>query len=105
MTPGPSNAPRYVDIIKDKTLLRRIAETMGDVTAMIQDGSSGQEVLDEAETRIYGIRQGRSVRGLEHISTVILFLVYDRLNVLAESGRAVPDCPPAWWTWTGPSPA
>ena len=89
VTPGPSNAPRYVDIIKDKTLLRRIAETMGDVTAMIQDGSSGQEVLDEAETRIYGIRQGRSVRGLEHISTVILS-VYDRLNVLAESGRAVP---------------
>ena len=29
----------YVAIIKDKTLLRRIAETAGDLTAMIQEGT------------------------------------------------------------------
>ena len=32
VTPSPSNVTKYVDIVKDKTLLRRIAETMADVT-------------------------------------------------------------------------
>ena len=89
-TPTAANVGEYVAIIKDKTLLRRIAETAGDMTAMIQQGTdSGQDVLEAAEQRVYAIRQGRAARGLTPISAVLLD-VYDRLNELAASDAAVP---------------
>ena len=89
-TPTAANVGEYVAIIKDKTLLRRIAETAGELTAMVQEGTgTAQEVLEAAEQRIYAIRQGRSAQGLAHISSVILN-VYERLNELAASDSAVP---------------
>ena len=90
ITPTAANIKEYVAIVKDKSLLRRIAQTAGDLTAMVREGSgTAQEVLEAAEQRIYAIRQGRSSQGLEHISTVILG-VYDRLAELAASDSAVP---------------
>ena len=89
-TPTAANVGEYMAIIKDKTLLRRIAETAGDMTAMVQQGTdSGQDVLEAAEQRVYAIRQGRAARGLTPISAVLLD-VYDRLNELAASDAAVP---------------
>ena len=90
ITPTSANVQEYLGIVRDKALLRRIAETSGEITAMIQEGTAtAQEALEAAEQRIYAIRQGRNTQGLEHISSVILG-VYDRLNELAESGNAVP---------------
>ena len=90
ITPTAANVKEYVAIVKDKALLRRIAETAGALTALVQEGTgTGQEVLEAAEQRIYAIRQGRAAQGLTHISSVILD-VYERLNELAASGQAVP---------------
>ncbi|MBU5435342.1 replicative DNA helicase [Pseudoflavonifractor sp. MSJ-37] len=90
ITPTAANVKEYVAIVKDKSLLRRIAETAGAMTAMIQEGTgTAQDVLEAAEQRIYAIRQGRAARGLEHISGVILN-VYERLAELAASDSAVP---------------
>ena len=90
VTPTAANVMEYVAILKDKSLLRRIAETAGDLTAMVQEGTgTAQEVLEAAEQRIYAIRQGRGAQGLEHISTVILG-VYDRLNELPARGSDFP---------------
>ena len=90
ITPTAANVKEYVAIVKDKALLRRIAETAGELTALVQEGTgTGQEVLEAAEQRIYAIRQGRAAQGLTHISSVILD-VYERLNELAASGQAVP---------------
>ena len=90
ITPTAANVKEYVAIVKDKALLRRIAETAGDLTAMIQEGTgTAQDVLEAAEQRIYAIRQGRAAQGLEHISSVILN-VYERLSELAASDSAVP---------------
>ena len=90
VTPTAANVAEYVAIVKDKALLRRIAETAADLTGMIQEGTgTAREVLEAAEQRIYAIRQGRSAQGLEHISSVILN-VYERLNELAASEQAVP---------------
>ena len=90
VTPTAANVAEYMDIVKDKALLRRIAETAGDLTAMVQEGTgTAQEVLEAAEQRIYATRQGRGAQGLEHISTVILG-VYDRLNELAARGSDFP---------------
>ena len=90
ITPTAANVKEYIDNIKDKTLLRRVAETAGDLTEMIHQGTdTGQDILEAAEQRIYAIRQGRSSRGLTPISDV-LFDVYDRLSELAASDSAVP---------------
>ncbi len=90
ITPTAANVKEYVAIVKDKALLRRIAETAGDLTALIQEGTgTAQEVLEAAEQRIYAIRQGRGAQGLEHISTVILS-VYERLNELSAQDSEVP---------------
>ncbi len=89
-TPTAANVGEYIEIIKDKTLLRRVAETAGDLTAMIQEGTgTGQDILEVAEQRIYAIRQGRAARGLIPISDVIID-VYDRLEELAASDRNIP---------------
>ena len=89
-TPTAANVKEYIGIMKDKTLLRRIAETAGDLSAMVQQGTdTGQDVLEAAEQRIYAIRQGRANRGLTPISTVLID-VYDRLNELASNDSPVP---------------
>ena len=89
-TPTAANVLEYVEIIRDKTLLRRVAETAGELTALVQEGTdSGQDVLEAAEQRIYAIRQGRAAKGLTPISSVLIE-VYDRLSELAASGSAIP---------------
>ena len=89
-TPTAANIKEYIDILKDKTLLRRVAETAGDLTDMIRQGTdTGQDILEAAEQRIYAIRQGRAARGLTPISDVLID-VYDRLSELAASDSAIP---------------
>lgn len=90
ITPTSANVLEYASIVKDKSLLRQIATTAGDITGMITraDGS-GQDILEAAEQRIYAIRQGRAARGLTHISAVMQD-VYTRLEELAASDSAVP---------------
>ena len=89
-TPTAANVKEYIGIMKDKTLLRRIAETAGDLSNMVQQGAdTGADLLEAAEQRIYAIRQGRASRGLTPISAVLLD-VYDRLEELAANDSPVP---------------
>ncbi len=89
-TPTAANVKEYIGILKDKALLRRVAETAGELTALVQQGTeTGQNVLDTAEQRIYAIRQGRAARGLTPISAILVD-VYDRLTELAASDTEIP---------------
>lgn len=88
-TPTAANVMEYVEILKDKTLLRRVGETAGDLLAALEQGTAtGQDILELAEQRIYAIRQGRAARGLIPISQVLID-VYGRLNELASSNSAI----------------
>ncbi len=90
ITPTAANVKEYISIVRDKSLLRRVAEAAGEVTGLVQAGEgTGAQVLDIAEQKIYAIREGRSTRGLEHISAAIQN-VYDRLGELAASGNEIP---------------
>ena len=89
-TPTAANVGEYVDIVRDKALLRRIGDLAGEMTSMVMEGGAGaQTVLEAAEKKIFSIRQGRAAQGLEHISSVILS-VYQRLGELAASESAIP---------------
>lgn len=90
ITPTAANIKEYIAIVRDKALLRRVAETAGELTGLVQSGEgTGTQVLDVAEQKIYAIREGRATRGLEHISMAIQN-VYDRLDELAASGGGMP---------------
>ena len=90
ITPTSANVKEYISIVRDKSLLRRVSAAAGEITGMVQEGEgTGAQVLEAAEQKIYAIRQGRSARGLEHISLTIQG-VYDRLGELAASGNEFP---------------
>jgi len=90
VTPTAANVKEYISIVKDKALLRRLAEASGEITVLVQDGGgTAQAVLEAAEQKIYAIRQGRASQGLEPISQIILD-VMDRLSELAAQGNAFP---------------
>ena len=90
VTPTAANVMEYVEIVKDKALLRRVAETAGDISAMVQEGTStGGDVLEAAEQRIYAIRQGKGAQGLTPISAITAD-VYARIGELADSGNEFP---------------
>ena len=80
----------YLLQLMDKALLRRIAETAGELTTLVQEGGeTAQAVLDLAEQRVYAIRQGRSAQGLEPLSKILVD-VFDQLQELSMSGSEVP---------------
>ncbi|MDE6107465.1 MAG: replicative DNA helicase [Oscillospiraceae bacterium] len=90
ITPTAANVEEYVNIVRDKALLRQVANTAGSITDLVREGTaSAQEALDLAEQRIYALRQGRSAQGLEPISPIIQDVI-QRLNELAASGSEVP---------------
>ncbi len=90
ITPTSANVREYIAIVRDKSLLRKVAGAAGEISALVQNGEgTGSQVLEAAEQKIYAIRQGRAARGLEHISLAIQS-VYDRLGELAASGREIP---------------
>lgn len=90
ITPTAANVMEYAAIVRDKALLRRIAEVAGELTGIIQEGTdTAQAVLEVAEQKIYAIRQGRNPKGLEHISSVLIKM-FDQLNLLAASDSDIP---------------
>ena len=72
VTPTAANVMEYVDIVADKALLRRVGETAGELAQLVRaEAGTASQLLETAEQRIYAIRQGRSARGLSHISSVM----------------------------------
>ena len=114
ITPTAANVKEYVRIVKDKALLRRISDTAGDLTKLVQEGGeTAHAVLDLAEQRIYAIRQGRNTQGLEPLSKILVD-VFDHLQELSLAGSDVPGMatgfvdldrtltglhPPSWSFW------
>ena len=90
ITPTAANVEEYVNIVRDKSLLRQVAETAGGITQLVREGTAtAQETLDLAEQRIYAIRQGREIQGLEPISPIIQD-TFRRLTELSASGSDIP---------------
>ena len=89
VTPTAANVMEYVQIVRDKSLLRRLATTAGEITALVDEGTgTGEEVMEAAEQKIYAIRQGRAAQGLIPISAITAD-VYARIGELSESDRPV----------------
>ena len=90
ITPTAANAVRYANIVRDKSMLRGLAQAASDITETVysQVGTPA-EMLESAEKKIYALRKGERGDSLEHIGTV-LHKVFDRLTELAQSDSAIP---------------
>ena len=93
VTPTAANVMRYVEIVRDKALLRGIAAVASEITASVNDGTgSSEDVLETAERKIYALRQGKTLGGLEPISS-ILGEVYKNLTELSKTKGGIPGLP------------
>ena len=90
ITPTAANVMDYVDIVADKSVLRRVGETAGELSEMVRaEAGTAAQVLEAAEQRIYAIRQGRSAQGMSHISSV-MNEVWETVKTLQAQGGEFP---------------
>ena len=90
ITPTAANAVRYAGIVRDKAMLRNLAQAAQEIQETVQQqlGTPG-EMLEAAEKKIYALRKGERGDSLEHIG-LILPKVYDRLAELSRSDSMIP---------------
>lgn len=88
IVPSISNVEVYAGIVRDKYDVRVLMQT---ARGIIDDASSGEQasavLLDSAEQRIFDIRQGKSMKGLQHIKEILLE-TFDRLDRLGSEDAA-----------------
>ena len=90
ITPTAANAVRYANIVRDKAMLRGLAQAADDISETVYSQvGTPSEMLESAEKKIYGLRKGERGDSLEHIGT-ILHKVFDRLTELSQSDSAIP---------------
>ena len=90
ITPTAANAVRYANIVKDKAMLRGLADAASDISENVfEQIGTPAEILENAEKKIYALRKGERSDSLEHIG-VTLHKVFDRLTELSQSDSAIP---------------
>jgi len=90
ITPTAANVVRYANIVRDKALLRGLAQAATEISETVysQVGTPA-EMLEAAEQKIYALRKGERGDSLEHVGTV-LHKFFDRLTELSQSDAMIP---------------
>lgn len=82
IVPSISNVESYAKIVRDKYDIRTLITTARDIIEDAADGATdAAALLDSAEQRIFDIRRGKNMQGLQRINEVIL-QTFDRLDML-----------------------
>ena len=90
ITPTSANVMEYVKIVRDKALLRSVAQAASEITAMVQEGiGTASDTLEAAEQKIFSIRRGQSAKDMVPIRQVLPD-VLDRLSEMSESETHLP---------------
>ena len=90
ITPTAANVVRYANIVREKAMLRGLAQASTDIAEMVhEEVGTASEMLENAEKKIYALRKGERGDSLEHVGT-ILHKVFDRLTELSLSDSAIP---------------
>ena len=90
ITPTAANVVRYANIVREKAMLRGLAQASSDIAEMVhEEVGTASEMLESAEKKIYALRKGERGDSLEHVGT-ILHKVFDRLTELSLSDSAIP---------------
>ena len=90
ITPTAANAMRYANIVRDKAMLRGLADAATKISESVYNQvGTPSEILESAEKKIYSLRKGETGDSLEHIG-VTLHKVFDRLTELSQSESTIP---------------
>lgn len=90
VTPTAANVMKYVDILREMSLMRALSKVGSDITAMVSEGAGeADSMLEAAERKIYALRQGRTIGGLIKISNVISD-VYNRIAENSANSAGIP---------------
>ena len=90
ITPTSANVMEYVEIVRNKALLRGVAQAASEITALVQEGvGEAGEILEAAEQKIYAIRRGQSAQDMVPLRQVLPD-VLDRLSEMSESEDHLP---------------
>ncbi|TPE54678.1 replicative DNA helicase [Maribrevibacterium harenarium] len=90
-TPSAANIASYADIVRERSLLRRLISTTNEITqrAFHPEGLSAAEVLDEAERKIFQIAEGGDKKGGPRIVSDILSATVDKIDELYHKEGAI----------------
>ncbi len=90
ITPTAANVVRYANIVRDKAMLRGLAQAASEISETVYSQmGTPEEILEAAEKKIFAQRKGERGDSLEHIGTVI-HKVFDHLDELSQSDSAIP---------------
>lgn len=89
-TPTSANVEQYAEIVRGKAMLRELQVVSSDIIELTKNEQEDpQNVAELAEQKVYGIRQGREIKGLTTIKGAIKE-VYDNLDALALNPGKIP---------------
>ena len=90
ITPTSANVMEYVAIVRDKALLRGVAQAAAEITALVQEGvGEAGDILEVAEQKVFAIRRGQSAQDMVPLRQVLPD-VLDRLSEMSESENHLP---------------
>ncbi|OUP14340.1 replicative DNA helicase [Anaeromassilibacillus sp. An200] len=94
LVPSITNVETYARIVRDKYDVRTLILTARDIVEEASaGGADASTLLDSAEQRIFDIRRGKNMQGLQKLNEVIV-QTFDRLDLLnspdSENYRGVP---------------
>lgn len=89
MVPTAANVENYARIIKDASIKRSLISISAEVTTLaFDDNKEVREVLDAAESAVFAISQGNTIRGFTPIKQS-LAASFDRIDELHKSGAGL----------------
>ena len=90
ITPTSANVLEYAAIVRDKAILRAIAQAASEITAIVQEGAGEtDEILEAAEQKIYAIRRGQGAQDMVPLPQVLPD-VLERLSEMSEREDHLP---------------
>ncbi len=89
-TPTAVHAGYYAGFVRDKAILRSLANAAAEITDSVYAGSGTmEEILEAAEKKIFALRKGERGNSLQHIGP-IMHSVFDYLSEIAASDEPLP---------------
>ncbi len=82
IVPSISNVESYARIVRDKYDIRMLIITAREIIENAADGvGDAADLLDSAEQKIFDIRRGKNMQGLQRIDEIVI-QTFDRLDML-----------------------
>ncbi|HMV71453.1 MAG TPA: replicative DNA helicase [Pseudomonadales bacterium] len=90
-TPSAANVTAYALIVRERSTMRQLIAAAGEIATrnFSPDGSSGEELLEEAERRIAEISESRLTRGGPRFVTELLRTTINRIDELFQNKSAL----------------